>query len=92
VYRAAPDLDETDLFAPAGEQGILGTDQLTSAELGRRFAAGARLVEAPVNGGMADGAVALFVVTAGGDLRVASAGKSPPVKAGDRVIALAGAG
>jgi NhaP-type Na+/H+ or K+/H+ antiporter len=92
VYRAAPDLDETDLFAPAGEQGILGTDMLTSAELGRRFAAGARLVEGPVNSGVSDGAVALFVVTADGDLRVASAGKSPPAKAGDRVIALAGAG
>ena len=35
--------------------------------------------------------IALFVVTAEGDLRVASAGKPPPVKAGDRVIALAGA-
>jgi hypothetical protein len=92
VYRAAPDLDETDLLAPAGEQGILGTDELTSSELGRRFAAGARLVEGPVNGGVSDGAVALFVVTADGDLRVASAGKSPPVKAGDRVIALAGVG
>jgi hypothetical protein len=92
VYRAAPDLDETDLLAPAGEQGILGADELTSSELGRRFAAGARLVEGPVNGGVSAGAVALFVVTAGGELRVASAGKSPPVKAGDRVIALAGAG
>jgi hypothetical protein len=92
VYRAAPDLDETDLFAPAGEQGILGTDLLTSPELGRRFAAGARVVEGPVNGGMRDGDVALFVVTADGDLRVASAGKPPPVKVGDRVIALVGAG
>jgi hypothetical protein len=92
VYRAAHDHDETDLFAPAGEQGILGTDMLTSAELGRRFAAGGRLVEGPVNGGVSDGTVALFVVSADGDLRVASAGKSPPVKTGDRVIALVGAG
>ena len=92
VYRAAPDLDETDLLAPAGEQGILGTDVLTSAELGRRFAAGARLVEGPVNGGGSDGELALFVVTADGGLRVASAGKSPPVKPSDGVIALVGAG
>jgi hypothetical protein len=91
VYRPAPDVDETDLLAPAGEQGILGTELLTSAELGRRFAAGARLVEGPVDGGASDGDVALFVVTAGGDLRVACAGKPPPVKAGDRVIALVGA-
>ena len=92
VYRVAPDLDETDLLAPAGEKGILGTDMLTSADLGRRFAAGARLAESPVNGGASDGDVALFVVSADGDLRVASPGKSPPVKAGDRVIALVGAG
>jgi hypothetical protein len=92
VYRAAPDVDETDLLAPAGEQGILGTDLLTSGELRRQFAAGARLVEGPVDGGASDGEVALFVVTADGDLRVASAGKPPPVKTGDRVIVLVGAG
>jgi NhaP-type Na+/H+ or K+/H+ antiporter len=92
VYRAAPDADETDLLAPAGEQGILGTDPLTSAELGRRFEAGARLVEGPLNGRASDGGVALFVVTADGDLRVASSGRPPPVKAGDRVIALVEAG
>jgi hypothetical protein len=60
VYRVAPDPDETDLLAPAGEEGILGAD-------------------------------ALFVVTAAGGLRVASAGNGPPAKAGDRIIALAGA-
>jgi len=91
VYRAAPDFDETDLLAPADEQGILGTDTLTSAELGRRFAAGARIVEGPVGNGASDGDVALFVVTADGDLRVASGGKPPPVKAGDRLIRLVGA-
>jgi hypothetical protein len=91
VYRAAPDFDETDLLAPADEQGILGTDTLTSAELGRRFAAGARIVEGPVGNGASDGEVALFVVTADGDLRVASGGKPPPVKAGDRLIRLVGA-
>jgi hypothetical protein len=97
VYRAAPDRDETDLLAPAGEQGILGTHELTSAELGRRFATGARLVEQPVNGrpqraAAPAGEVALFVVTAAGDLRVASAGKAPAIKAGDRIIALVAAG
>ena len=96
VYRAAPDVDETDLLAPAGEQGILGSDVLTSAELRRQFAAGARLVEEPVDGGPtraggANGEVALFVVTAAGELRVASAGRPPAAKAGDRIIALAGA-
>jgi NhaP-type Na+/H+ or K+/H+ antiporter len=91
VYRPAPDVDETDLLAPAGEPGILGTGLLTSAELGRRFAAGARLVEGPVNGGASDGDVVLFVISPDGDLRVASADRPPPAKAGDRVIALVGA-
>jgi NhaP-type Na+/H+ or K+/H+ antiporter len=97
VYRAAPDLDETDLLAPAGEQGIFGTDGLTSAELRRQFAAGARLVEEPVDGepGRArpsNGDLALFVVTAAGGLRVASAGEPPLARAGDRIIALVGSG
>jgi NhaP-type Na+/H+ or K+/H+ antiporter len=96
VYRAAPDLDETDLLAPAGEQGILGTDELTSAELRRRFATGARLVEEAVDGrprhAAANGELALFVVTAGGGLRVASAGHPAEAKAGDRIIALVGSG
>ena len=92
VYRAAPDIDETDLLAPARRAGDPRRRPATSAELGRRFEAGARLVEEPVNGGASDGDVALFVVTADGDLRVASADKPPLVKAGDRVIALVGAG
>ena len=68
-------------IGPAGEQ----------APPIRREAQGARLVEGPVNGGASEGDVALFVVSADGDLRVASPGKSPLVKAGDRVIALVGA-
>jgi NhaP-type Na+/H+ or K+/H+ antiporter len=59
VYRVAPDPNETDLLAPAGEQGILDAD-------------------------------AVIVVTATGGLRVASAGKAPAAKNGDRIIALAG--
>ena len=93
VYRAAPDIDETDLLAPAGEQGILGADMLTSAELGRRFAAGARLVEEPGQRRRVRWRRRRSSWSrADGDLRVASAGKPPPVKAGDRVIALVGAG
>ena len=37
VYRAAPDIDETDLLAPAGEQGILGADMLTFSRAGPAF-------------------------------------------------------
>jgi hypothetical protein len=97
VFRAAPDVEETDLLAPAGEAGILGADVLTSAELRRRFETGARLVEAPVDGQLqraagSNGDLALFVVTATGDLRVAACGRTPRAEAGDTIIALAGAG
>jgi hypothetical protein len=96
VFRVAPDLEETDLLAPAGEEGILGDEALTSAELRRRFATGARLVPEAVdgdsrNGAAHDGELALFVVTASGDLHVAAAGRAAPARSGDTIIALAGA-
>jgi Trk K+ transport system NAD-binding subunit len=95
VFRVAPDLEETDLLAPAGEEGILGHEALTSGELGRRLAAGARLVPQAVDGeslggATDDGEVALFVVTASGGLHVAAAGRAPPARAGDTIIALGG--
>jgi NhaP-type Na+/H+ or K+/H+ antiporter len=64
VYRVAPDPDAPDLLPPSTEQGILGGPELTSAELGRRFEAGARFVvrETDVLAGAGD--IALFRVTA----------------------------
>jgi hypothetical protein len=96
VFRVAPDIEETDLLAPAGEEGILYDEALTSAELRRRFAAGARLVPEAVdgdsrNGPAHDGELALFVVTASGDLNVAAAGRAARARSGDTIIALAGA-
>ena len=44
VFRVAPDPAAQALLPPAGEGGILGNHELTSAELSRRFAAGARFV------------------------------------------------
>jgi len=94
VYRVAPDIEEMDLLAPPDEPGILGAEGLTSAELRRRFANGARLVEASVDGrspraGRSDGELALFVVTAGGALHVVTDREEPPTRAGDTVIVLA---
>ena len=40
VFRVAPDPAAQDLLPPAGEGGILGSRDLTFAELSRRFAAG----------------------------------------------------
>jgi NhaP-type Na+/H+ or K+/H+ antiporter len=94
VYRVAPDIEEMDLLAPPDEPGILGAESLTSAELGRRFANGARLVEASVDGrspraARANGELALFVITAGGALHVVTGREEPLARAGDTVIVLA---
>jgi NhaP-type Na+/H+ or K+/H+ antiporter len=94
VYRVAPDLEEMDLLAPPDEPGILGAESLTSAELRRRFATGARLVAASVDGRSArtarpDGELALFVVSAGGALHVVTGREEPQARAGDTVIVLA---
>jgi hypothetical protein len=83
-----------DLLAPPDEPGILGADSLTSAELRQRFANGARLVEASVDGrspraGRSDGELALFVVSAGGALQVVTEREEPRTRAGDTVIVLA---
>ena len=92
VYRPAPDVDETDLLAPAGRAGHPrhrpAHARPSWAGVSRRARGSS---QGPVNGGASDGDVVLFVVGADGDLRVASADKPPPVKAGDRVIALVGA-
>jgi NhaP-type Na+/H+ or K+/H+ antiporter len=92
VFRVAPDPATADLAVPPNESGILGRADLTLAELGRRFAAGARIVDGPPDGAGGNGEVRLFVVTAGGALRVATGGERPAAQAGDTVIALSGAG
>jgi NhaP-type Na+/H+ or K+/H+ antiporter len=94
VYRVAPDLEEMDLLAPPDEPGILGAESLTSAELRRRFATGARLVASSVDGrsprtARPDGELALFVVSAGGALQVVTGREEPRTRAGDTVIVLA---
>jgi NhaP-type Na+/H+ or K+/H+ antiporter len=94
VYRVAPDIEEMDLLAPPDEPGILGPESLTSAELERRFANGARLVEASVeerspHAARPNGELALFVITAGGALHVVTGREEPPTRAGDTVIVLA---
>jgi NhaP-type Na+/H+ or K+/H+ antiporter len=90
VYRVAPDIEEMDLLAPPDEPGILGAESLTSAELERRFANGARLVEGrSPRASRPNGELALFVITAGGALHVVTGREEPPTRAGDTVIVLA---
>jgi NhaP-type Na+/H+ or K+/H+ antiporter len=89
VYRVAPDPHAGDLMPPAGESGILAREDLTFAELDRRLGDGGRLV-AEAGGARANGAVPLFVVTAGGGLAAVTRDEHPTVRAGDTVIALTG--
>src|SRR5512132_845110 len=92
VFRVAPDPATQDLLPPAGEGGILGSADLTFAEVSRRFAAGARFVSLTVDQSRDshDGqGELLFAVSPAGRLRVGADGAQPVVVAGDTVICLA---
>ena len=92
VYRVAPDPEETELLPPLSEGGILGSRELTFAEISRRFAAGGRIVERrrEEDGSRgADGDIPLFVVSSGGRLTVVVDGSPLEARPGDIVLALA---
>jgi NhaP-type Na+/H+ or K+/H+ antiporter len=92
VFRVAPDPAAQDLLPPAGEGGILGSADLTFAEVSRRFAAGARFVSLLVDqsgSSQAGENEVLFAVSPAGRLRVGADGAQPAVVAGDTVICLA---
>jgi NhaP-type Na+/H+ or K+/H+ antiporter len=86
VYRLPPRGELLDLVPAYAEGKILFGEDLTFAELTRRFDAGARLVAVADD---RDGVRPLFVVT-GGELTVVTAGLRPEVAAGDITIGLAG--
>jgi NhaP-type Na+/H+ or K+/H+ antiporter len=87
VYRLAP--DQSDAVLDVTQGGILFAEDLTFAELTRRFEAGAALVEAPSEDGEQNGAKApLFVVKADGDLEVVTAGQKFETAQGDHTISL----
>jgi NhaP-type Na+/H+ or K+/H+ antiporter len=89
VHRVAPARDGANLLPPATEAGILGGEGLTFDELGRRFAAGARLVDAVHGDGPGPpGRIVLIAVTPAGALRVATDERGPAARPGDIVIAL----
>jgi NhaP-type Na+/H+ or K+/H+ antiporter len=87
VYRLPPQGELLDLVPAYAEGRILFADDLTFAELTRRFDAGARLVEAA---GARDGVTPLFVLTRG-ELTVVTAGSQADVAAGDTTIGLTAA-
>ena len=92
VFRVAPDPAAQDLLPPAGEGGILGSRDLTFAEISRRFEAGARFTSLTVEqSGLSQGrdGELLFAVSPDGRLSVAADGGQPAIAGGDIVICLA---
>jgi NhaP-type Na+/H+ or K+/H+ antiporter len=90
VFRLPAEEGALDLVPTYAEGGILFAQDLTFAELERRFDAGARIVEVPADGGTGpgDGLTPLFAITAQGDLRVATAGARLQAGPGERAICL----
>ena len=92
VYRIAPDPDGPDLLPPTTDHDILGSEQLTLAELTRRLADGARLQRTTAEHRneakfRADASV-LFVIGSGGGLSAATDADRPTIRSGDTVISL----
>jgi NhaP-type Na+/H+ or K+/H+ antiporter len=84
VYRLPPRGELLDLVPGYAEGRILFGEDLTFAELTRRFNAGARLVEVTDDH---VGVTPLFVL-AGGELTIMTTGLQPEVSAGDTTIGL----
>ena len=92
VFRVAPDPAAQDLLSPAGEGGILGSRDLTFAEISRRFAQGARFASLTVDQSVQTQRgqdELLFAVSPAGRVSVATEDRQPAVGAGDTVIYLA---
>jgi NhaP-type Na+/H+ or K+/H+ antiporter len=88
VFRVAPHPDNPDLLPPSREAGILADRSLTFEELDRQFAAGARLVAEAWRPGGPTG-LALFAITADGQLSVSADGRPPTIGPDDTVLVLA---
>jgi NhaP-type Na+/H+ or K+/H+ antiporter len=86
VYRLPAGDHVLDLVPAYAEGSILFGEDLTYAELTRRFDAGAELVESDSAPG--DGLTALFVVGESGELTVVTAGQPPVTRPGDVNICL----
>ena len=85
VYRLPPRGDLLDLVPAYAEGQILFGEDLTFAELTRRFDAGARLVEVASD---RDGVTPLFILNDSGEVTVVTAGLRPDRSVGDTVIGL----
>jgi NhaP-type Na+/H+ or K+/H+ antiporter len=89
VHRVAA-APEADLMPPPADGGVVGGEHLTFDEITRRFESGEQLVATTVDRPSPwTAGTPLFVVTAGGSLRVVSGAGDPVIAPGDTVIALA---
>src|SRR3954471_5116930 len=87
VFRLAEGTELLDIERAYAEGRTLFDDDLTFAELSRRFESGARVV-ASANGQPEGALTPLFVVSRGGALRIVTAGRRPREATGDTTIYL----
>ena len=87
VFRAASDHDHGDFAPVPGEAGIIADGNPSSAELDRYVTEGWQLVEREDGDGLA-----LFVIGAGGEIRVATDETGLQAGPGERLIVLSPAG
>ena len=92
VFRIAPDPDEPDLLRPGTEVDILGTDELTLADLTRRLAQGEKFVARILDREDADklppDRTVLCIISSRRDLRATTNRSRLPARAGDTVVEL----
>jgi NhaP-type Na+/H+ or K+/H+ antiporter len=87
VHRIAPDPDQPDLVMPA-RADVLGEPGLTLVEFDRRLEQGGEIIGRSRDDAAGPGAVPLFVVGPGGDLRRANDNVMATARSGDTVIEL----
>ena len=88
VYRLGPRLPSHGVVAPYTGGQILFGAGLTRYDVGRRYAAGARITSRPAGGEIPVGTDLLFLVRAGGELMPVTTVSRPVPQSGDTVILL----
>ncbi len=88
VYRLGARLPSHGVVAPYTGGEILFGTSLTRYDIGRRYAAGARIFTRPADSGVPAGSDLLFVVRADGILAPITQTSIPPLEEGDTMILL----
>jgi NhaP-type Na+/H+ or K+/H+ antiporter len=88
VYRIGPQGPSHGVVAPYTGGEILFGAEVTRYDVGQRFAAGARVVSRPADGGVPAGMELLFLIRADGKLMPVTRVSTPALQPGDTIILL----